>query len=449
MGMIIGFNVSFFMLLLLLLSFLCFYPLFLHAAYSIRQNESIKDGSSLVSEGLKFEMGFFSFDNSSRYVGIWYHNVPVSAYVWVANRESPIKNRQGSITMKSDGNLVVLDGENNEVWSSNISVSIKNSQAVLRNDGNLVLLDRETKKEIWQTFEHPTDTYLPGMKVPASSGSGSAIGEDPTFRAWKSDKDPSFGNYTMSVDSEASPQIVIMEGEKRRWRSGYWDGRVFSGVPNMTGSYLFGFRLNTDDKGERYFVYEALNSSDKIRFQIGYDGFERQFRWNEDEKEWNVIQSLPYKKCEFYNSCGSFAICDESDSVLCKCFKGFEPKDMISWKNGNWSKGCKRMNPLNGERTSTNSSVGEDGFSVQRGLKLPDFAHLVNVVDSKDCERNCLQNSSCTAYVNAIGIGCVVWFGELVDVQRLENYGNTLNIRLADSDLGKERKTSFVLISMY
>ncbi|CAJ2678390.1 unnamed protein product [Trifolium pratense] len=403
----------------LLLFFLCFYPLFLHAANSITQNESIKDGSTLVSDGLKFEMGFFSLnDSSSRYVGIWYHNV-TSAYVWVANREKPIKNREGSITIKNDGNLVVIDGENNEIWSN-----------------------REVGKDIWQSFEDPTDTYLPGMKVPASGGNG--IGKDATFCSWKSENDPSFGNYSMSVDSEASPQIVIKEGEKRRWRSGYWDGRVFSGVPNMTGSYLFGFRLNTDDKGERYFVYEALNTTDKIRFLISYDGFEKQFRWNENEKKWNVLQSEPFKKCEFYNSCGSFAVCDDSDSSLCKCIKGFEPRDMNGWKNGNWSKGCKRMTPLKSERSS-NSSGGEDGFLVQRDLKLPDFAHLVNAVD---CEGNCLKNSSCTAYANTIGIGCMVWFGELVDFQRLENYGNTLNIRLADSDLGdggKKTKIGIIL----
>jgi hypothetical protein len=63
----------------------------------------------------------------------------------------------------------------------------------------------------------------------------------------------------------------------------------------------------------------------------------------------------------------------------------------------------------------------------------------VSAVDSKDCEDNCVKNSSCTAYANAIGIGCMVWFGDLVDFQRLENSGNTLNIRLADSDLGKEK----------
>lgn len=448
MSMIIGYNkVSFFMLLSFF-SFLCFYPLFLHAANFITQNQTIKDGSTLVSEGLRFEMGFFSFNNSSsRYVGIWYYNV-TSAYVWVANREKPIKNREGFITIKNDGNLVVLDGQNNEVWSSNASkISINNSQAVLHNDGNLILSDRENNKEIWQSFEDPTDTYLPGMKAPASGGSG--IGKDATFCSWKSENDPSLGNYTMSVDSEASPQIVIMEGEKRRWRSGYWDGRVFTGVPNMTGSYLFGFRLNTNDNGERYFVYEALENSDKVRFQLGYDGYERQFRWNEEEKEWNVILSEPNKKCEFYNSCGSFAICDMSDSSLCKCIKGFEPRDVKSWNSGNWSKGCERMTPLKSERGG-NSSGGDDGFLVQKGLKLPDFARLVSAVDSKDCEGNCLKNSSCTAYVNAIGIGCMVWHGELVDVQRLENQGNTLNIRLADSDLvdGKKKTKIGIILGV-
>ncbi|RHN78120.1 putative non-specific serine/threonine protein kinase [Medicago truncatula] len=193
------------------------------------------------------------------------------------------------------------------------------------------------------------------MKVSASGGSG--IGKDATFCSWKSEEDPSFGNYTMSVDSEASPHIVIMEGEKRRWRSGYWDGRVFT----------------------------ALENRDKIRFQLGYDGYERQFRWNEEEKECNVLQSELNKKCEFYNSCGSFAICDMSDSSLCKCIKGFEPKDVKSWDSGNWSKGCKRMIPLKGERGS-NSFGGEDGFLVQRILKLPDFARLVSAADSKDCE---------------------------------------------------------------
>ncbi|XP_027348374.1 G-type lectin S-receptor-like serine/threonine-protein kinase B120 [Abrus precatorius] len=430
-----------------LFSFLCFYTLFSHAANSITRGKSIRDGDTLVSEGLNFEMVFFGFDNSSsRYVGIWYYKIPSLAYVWVANRENPVNGKGGAITMKSDGNLVVLDGENKEVWSSNVSIPMNNSEVVLKDDGNLVLSD--TEKLVWQSFEDPTDSFLPGMQVPASGG----MRHEPSFRSWKSATDPSPGNFTMGVDSEAAPpQIVIFEGEKRRWRSGYWDGRVFTGVSNMTGSYLYGFRLNTDDNGGRYIVYDKLNKNDKVRFQVGWDGYERRFLWNEDEKRWIVTQSEPYYQCEFYNFCGSFAVCDLSNSPVCSCMQGFEPRNRDEWNSGNWSGGCERMTPLKAERASNGSgtmvSVGEDGFSERKFMKLPDFGHLVNAFDNEDCERSCLQNSSCTAYANNLGIGCLLWYGELVDVQHLDNLGNVLNIRLAESDLGDgEKKTKIWII---
>ncbi|KAL2343930.1 hypothetical protein Fmac_005215 [Flemingia macrophylla] len=418
---------------------------------SIRDGIIRDDGGSgnLVSEDLSFEMGFFGFDNSSRYVGIWYHKVPTPTYLWVANRDEPIKGRGGSIRIKSDGNLVVLDGENNEVWSSKLNLSnpVNNSQAVLHDNGNLVLSNND--KDVWQSFDHPTDTYVPGMELPASAG----MSMKPSFRSWKSPTDPSTGNYTMGVATEGSTQqILILEGEERRWRSGYWDRRVFTGVSNMTGSSLFGFELNTKDNGEKYFIYN-WNSDQKVRFQISWDGFERLLLWNEDEKSWSQTQYEPYEKCEEYNYCGSFAVCDMAKSPICSCMEKFKPRNWDEWNRQNWSGGCERITPLkaeserginNGSGTAVN--VGsEDGFLKQNSMKLPDFAQLVDV-DDEDCESKCLQNSSCTAYSYTLGIGCMVWYGELVDVRYSEDLGTVLNIRLADSDLGHGDKRTKIWI---
>jgi hypothetical protein len=80
------------------------------------------------------------------------------------------------------------------------------------------------------------------------------------------------------------------------------------------------------------------------------------------------------------------------------------------------------------------NNVGEDGFLESKCMKLPDFA---NVIDTKDCEDTCLGNGSCTAYAKVIGIGCMIWYGDLIDVQHFKSGGNTLHIRLARSDLGK------------
>uniref|UniRef100_A0A0R0FWT7 Receptor-like serine/threonine-protein kinase n=1 Tax=Glycine max TaxID=3847 RepID=A0A0R0FWT7_SOYBN len=440
-----------------LFSFVSFHHLLFSFAASsktrITQGVTIRDKEheTLVSEELNFAMGFFSSDNSSsRYVGIWYDNIPGPEVIWVANRDKPINGTGGAITISNDGNLVVLDGAMNHVWSSNVSninSNNKNSSASLHDDGNLVLTCE--KKVVWQSFENPTDTYMPGMKVPVGGLSTSHV-----FTSWKSATDPSKGNYTMGVDPEGLPQIVVWEGEKRRWRSGYWDGRMFQGL-SIAASYLYGFTLNGDGKGGRYFIYNPLNGTDKVRFQIGWDGYEREFRWNEDEKSWSEIQKGPFHECDVYNKCGSFAACDlltlspSSDLVpVCTCIRGFEPKHRDQWEKGNWSGGCTRMTPLKAQRINVTSSgtqvsVGEDGFLDRRSMKLPDFAR---VVGTNDCERECLSNGSCTAYAN-VGLGCMVWHGDLVDIQHLESGGNTLHIRLAHSDLDDVKKNRIVIIS--
>ncbi|CAK8530427.1 unnamed protein product [Lathyrus sativus] len=404
---------------------------------SIKHGDFIKDkeGEILVSNGFNFVMGFFGFQNSSsRYVGIWYHNIPGPQVIWVANRNKPIHGNNGSFTISTNGNLVILDENKKQLWSTNVSIihsNKSNSEAVLKEDGNLVLSNG--KVVLWESFENPSDTYLPGMKVPVN-------GKSVFFTSWKSSTDPSLGNHSMGIDPEGlPPQIVVWEGEKRKWRSGYWDGRIFTGV-DMTGSFLHGFVLNWDTNGgDRYFVYNnELMLNGFVRFQIGSDGYEREFIWNQNEKNWTELQKGPHNECEIYNFCGGYAVCglSVSGSATCSCLRGFELKD-----KGDLSGGCRRMTALKADMR--NGSFGEDGFLVLRCMKLPDFA---NVVDTRDCEGNCLKNDSCTAYAEVIGIGCMAWYGELVDVQKFEHVGNTLRIRLARSDLRNGRKNKKIVI---
>ncbi|KAI9082785.1 hypothetical protein K1719_035242 [Acacia pycnantha] len=450
-----------FLLLFPFLFIVCFFTLFSHAASSITPRiliRDVPDGETLLSEELNFELGFFSLDNNSslRYVGIWYYKSPGSAFIWVANRDRPIKGRVGVITIGIDGNLVIFDGDKNQVWSSTVSnTQNNNTEAVLRDDGNLVLStkDDDDERELWKSFDHPTDTFLPGMTIPVNPSKG----EIRPFVSWKSSTDPTRGNFSMGIDPRASTQIVIWEGDKRRWRSGYWDGRIFTGVSNMTGSYLFGFRLNTDGNGERHLAYTPLENTEKVRFQIGWDGLERQYKWNDGEKRWDKTQEEPYNNCEIYNKCGSFAECSLASPMKCVCLRGFEPKEVDEWTKGNWSGGCKRMTPLKAEKNSNSNNgssvaatevdVEEDGFVKLQCKKLPDFATLVGNQDKNDCESYCLQDTNCTAYTSVNGIGCLIWHGELLDIKDFEDGGgNTLYIRLAHSDLGDGKKKIKIVI---
>ncbi|GMN49717.1 hypothetical protein TIFTF001_018880 [Ficus carica] len=123
----------------------------LHVLDTITPDHPIKDGDLLLSGEKTFALGFFSPGKSHyRYVGIWYYKVPVKTVVWVANRDNPINDTSGILTINSQGNLVIYgENRNSTLWSANASVSSeKNSSASniakLLDVGNLVLLQNNS-----------------------------------------------------------------------------------------------------------------------------------------------------------------------------------------------------------------------------------------------------------------------------------------------------------------
>lgn len=259
------------------------------------------------------------------------------------------------------------------------------------------------------------------------------------FSSWKSSSDPSPGNYTMGVDPRGSPQIIVWdEFQNRRWRSGHWNGLQFVGVPNMTANYLYGFKLSNDEgDGNMYFTYTISNSSTLFRFLISVEGVEELLVWDYGVENWVIAQSQPETECDLYNKCGKFATCANGANVKkfkCSCLKGFEPEDEMEWSKGNWSRGCVRLTPL---ECNGNGSMS-DGFLEMRNVKLPDFADSVQGLSSGNkCKEMCLGNCSCKGYVMTSGLGCFLWYQDLVDIRQFSDAsGKTLFVRLAASDLG-------------
>ncbi|KAG8365428.1 hypothetical protein BUALT_Bualt18G0104900 [Buddleja alternifolia] len=82
--------------------------------------------------------------------------------IWVANRENPINDSSGVLQISQDGNLVISDGQNSVVWSSNISTYVANSSAQILDTGNLVL-DNSNGGIIWESFLHAFDLFVEGM----------------------------------------------------------------------------------------------------------------------------------------------------------------------------------------------------------------------------------------------------------------------------------------------
>lgn len=82
--------------------------------------------------------------------------------VCYANRNSPILEN-GTLQFLSDGNLILKDADGTLVGSTNTS----NKDVVgmgMMETGNLVLYDSKILS-VWQSFDHPADTLLPGQKL--------------------------------------------------------------------------------------------------------------------------------------------------------------------------------------------------------------------------------------------------------------------------------------------
>lgn len=93
------------------------------ALSSIGLNQTIRDGvSTIESANGIFEMGFFSLLRSKkRYLGIWYKKISIRTIIWVANRDAPLEDTSGIMRFDENGVLVLVDGTNSIMWSTNLS----------------------------------------------------------------------------------------------------------------------------------------------------------------------------------------------------------------------------------------------------------------------------------------------------------------------------------------
>ncbi|CAL1378049.1 unnamed protein product [Linum trigynum] len=258
-----------------------FLALYLCALFSncetdtLTSGEEMKDGYHLDSRFGVFRLGFFTANDDNRYLGIWY-NIPddqrysrqsylpysASSPVWVGNTNSPILGKTGALVIASDGNLRIVNDSGGQIAAVNPpvqGVSGKTS-AILLDSGNFILRelnpDGSVKRELWQSFDYPTDTLLPGMKLGANSRTGHVWSLKPWLRQT---------DFTFRLDQNGTTknQLVILFKGRVYWRSGKWLDQIFPG---------FSFRnvSNNNDGEERYVVVYSVEGGEGEDNDVAY-----------------------------------------------------------------------------------------------------------------------------------------------------------------------------------
>nr|XP_043623858.1 G-type lectin S-receptor-like serine/threonine-protein kinase RKS1 isoform X2 [Erigeron canadensis] len=400
--------------------------------------QPLKDGDVLVSNEETFALGFFSLGNSSnRYVGIWYNKVSEQTVVWVANRDRPITTSSGILSVDELGNLVLHDDKDPKYvfWSTNVlNIANYSVSAQLLDSGNLVLFqDQNRNVYSWQSFDYPSNTFLPGMKL----GLDKKTGLNRVITSWKSNENPGVGDYAYKMKFVGSTQLYLFKGNTPIFRTGSWTGQGWSGVPEMTENFIFSATY-VDNNDEVYVSYFIRNSSIFSRLVINESGSVERLTWHEGNHRWFGIWSAPNDQCDGYNECGPFGFCDldKSDTFVCNCFPGYEPQSPQDWYLRDGTRGCKR-------KVGAEICLPGAGFVELARMKIPDtsMACVDMSLGLEACKESCHKNCTCMGYAVAdiskeIG-GCITWYKSMIDTRRFSYGGQSLYIRVDAAELVK------------
>ncbi|CAM0943210.1 unnamed protein product [Alopecurus aequalis] len=316
---------------------------------------------SLCDEFL-FGVSIANFDTS---FGVYPH------IVWSANGARPVRvNATLDFTM--DGNLVLRDADGSYVWSSNSSGRSVDGMKITE-FGNLVLFDHKNAT-VWQSFDHPTDTMLPGQSLVEGTSLTSTTSAPNMYMTILPD-----GLYAY-VESTPPQQYFKYDtgtiGNDRRKATFLNNGSLSF----MSGAFAgFNIKLPVPQSTQ----YMRLDS----------DGHLRIYEWSSIKwiVVYDIMGSIGMDACDYPTFCGEYGVCSGGQ---CTCpivnnsiSSYFKPVD-----ESKPNLGCKPLIPV---------SCNE--IQHHQLLTLPDISYFDNShkdVSAKSvdaCKEACLKNCSCMA----------------------------------------------------
>lgn len=241
---------------------------------SITQNQTIKVGDTLVSESNAYVLGFFQ-RKSGRYLGIWF-TFSNHTIIWVANRRNPIPDgASASLQFTGDGSLAIVENTDNVLWSSAQRGQGNTLIAKLLDSGNLIITNGDGDGLIsWQSFDYPSDTLVAEMKL----GFDKRSGRKWNLTNWKSQDDPSPGEFTIQMYEGQSHEIFTSKGKEIIFRVGIWNGIWLSGNPGSSSFYNIKYDY-VDNQSMAFYSYQTSTQDMYSILKVFPNGSQVLYAW--------------------------------------------------------------------------------------------------------------------------------------------------------------------------
>ncbi|KAF8388376.1 hypothetical protein HHK36_027042 [Tetracentron sinense] len=322
------------------------------------------------------------------------------------------------------------------IWSTDLPSNSSNSssslEAVLLDSGNFVLRDGPHSSTLmWQSFDHPTDTWLPGAKLRLNKLTKQAQ----NLTSWRNSEDPSPGMFSFGTDPNGSSQLFIQwNRSKTYWTTGAWNGHIFILVPEMRTNPMYNYSY-VSTINESYSTYSVYSTSFLSTLIMDLSGQIKQLTSMDGGRYWYLFWAQPIQRCDVYALCGAFGHCNfEQNLPMCECLQGFKPRSLEETSLSDWSGGCVRRTALQCLNITSDNGDDQDGFIQMHDMSLPENPQSLPIGSAKECQLARLNKFSCTAYAYTSS-GCSVWNGDLLNLQKFSDGEQIFYLRLAASEL--------------
>ncbi|XP_039060045.1 G-type lectin S-receptor-like serine/threonine-protein kinase CES101 [Hibiscus syriacus] len=204
------------------------------------------------------------------YLAMWYTEDKSNRSIWLANRDDPIADDSGVLIVDTTGLKITRTGENPirlfSLQSTSITINSSDTKLVLQDTGNLVL--QGTNKVLWQSFDYPTNTFLPGMKLGVSHGARLSL------TSWLTRSIPASGSFTLEWDPIGN-RLVVQLRERVLWTT----GEGFRNIPPLDPLSMNYNFTHVSNPNEQYLYYTLAISQftpeerrKNARLVLFYDG---------------------------------------------------------------------------------------------------------------------------------------------------------------------------------
>ncbi|KAL0312391.1 UNVERIFIED_CONTAM: G-type lectin S-receptor-like serine/threonine-protein kinase [Sesamum radiatum] len=383
---------------------------------TLKPGDRLNSSSQLVSANGTFSLGFSVFDEAGNAYLALSHTNSIYYPVWIGNREQPAFGSQDTfLTVDINGKLVIRHGINGgesiELYAGESSKK-NNVSVTLLETGNLVVKEMSSSNGeviLWQSFDHPTDTLLPGMKL----GVNGKTGRKPMLTSWFGPNDPAPGAFTLEWDPSEDRLLVRRRGVLY-WTSGKlkdyydeWGGLRIKAFDNILikpdpANLNYNFSVVTSGD-EEYFTYSLINVPALTPDNRNISGIRLDYQGYIYDRDRPTIAKAGF--CYGYDETHANPGCVLREQP--KCRNDGQTFDLTS-----------------GDFRHVNGTPAPAVYDSNSNLSM------------SDCREKCWNDCECVGYTSGNQSGCVYWRGKNLEF-----------VRSAPPDNSPELANTFVLVS--